>query len=118
MILMKKHILLSIGLATCVLWSPWIAAEPDPDRVRARYTYEFPIAGVVCGSCAATVKKAVEACPWAESAKVVKGGAGELPKLVIVANRPALAAAEVQAALGAHSSHYQVQSAAKAIRTP
>lgn len=118
MILMKKHILLSTGLAVCLFRSPWIAAEPDLASRSARYTYEFPIAGVVCGSCAATVKKAVESCPWAESAKVVKGGAGELPKLIIVANRPALDASEVQAALGSHSSHYQVQSAAKAASTP
>ncbi len=117
MIIMKTQMLYCAGVAAGLLICPWIAAEPDLAKVRDRYTYEFPIAGVVCGSCAATVKKALEACPWAESAKVVKGENGELPKLIIIANRPSLEISEVQAALGEHSSQYQVQSPAKGVRS-
>lgn len=105
---MNPRLLIQSSLVALALNSAAAADTPAPASPPS-YSYEFAIAGVVCSSCSSAVKRAVEACSWAESARVIKGGHGELPKLVIITNRSSLEAREVQAVLG-DRSQYQIQS--------
>jgi copper chaperone CopZ len=81
------------------------SALADEPRV---YSYEFPVAGVVCSACARVVKDSVRGVPGVIDVKIVKRPNGELPLLTVASTDPTLDPGRLRAALGEAAKTYQI----------
>ena len=83
---------------------PGLLDAKDP----AVYTYDYPIAGVVCSACANSVKRSIQHVPGVVTVKIHRTSESDLPILSVTAVRDSLTAMELRTALGKDQSHYQI----------
>ena len=89
-------------LVSILLSGPAVAGEAKV------YTYEFPVAGVVCSACSRVVKDSIRKVPGVVDVRIVPQPNGELPRLTVTATEQDLKADHLQAALGDASKIYQI----------